>query len=128
MLTIRKKPFNYFDNFDLLFDNIFNESLRSSGQINYHYQETEKEILIEMALPGVNKKNIQLSYNNGFLNIKHVIEKHENLRWAKNFNETIKIIRDIDEKKISAKFENGIMYIKVPKKIKVINESIMQIK
>ena len=44
MLTIRKKPFNYFDNFDLLFDNIFNESLRSSGQINYHYQETEKEI------------------------------------------------------------------------------------
>tara|TARA_B100001250_G_scaffold401622_1_gene413709 strand:- start:114 stop:500 length:387 start_codon:yes stop_codon:yes gene_type:complete len=128
MLTIRKKPFNYFENFDLLFDNIFNESLRSTVNTSYHYQETEKDILIEMALPGINKKNIELIYSDGFLNIKHINEKKDNSRWVQDFNETIKIIKDIDENKISAKFENGIMYIKIPKKEKVINEKVIQIK
>ena len=128
MLTIRKKPFNYFDNFDLLFDNIFNESLRSTVNTSYHYQETEKDILIEMALPGINKKNIELIYSDGFLNIKHINDKKDNSKWVQDFNETIKIIKDIDENKISAKFENGIMYVKIPKKIKVINEKIIQIK
>ena len=128
MLTIRKKPFNYFENFDLLFDNIFNESLRSTVNTSYHYQETEKDILIEMALPGINKKNIELIYSDGFLNIKHINDKKDNSRWVQDFNETIKIIKDIDENKISAKFENGIMYIKIPKKVKVINEKVIQIK
>ena len=128
MLKITRKPFNYFDNFDLLFDNIFNESLRSTENTSYHYQETDKEILIEMALPGLNKKNIELIYSDGFINIKHITDKKDNSRWVKDFNETIKIIKDIDENKISAKFENGIMYIKIPKKNKIINEKIIQIK
>ncbi len=128
MLTIRKKPFNYFENFDLLFDNIFNESLRSTVNTSYHFQETEKDILIEMALPGINKKNIELIYSDGFLNIKHINDKKDNSRWIQDFNETIKIIKDIDENKISAKFENGIMYITIPKKIKVVNEKSIQIK
>ena len=128
MLTIRKKPFNYFDNFDLLFENIFNESLRSTTNTSYHYQETEKDILIEIALPGLNKKNIKLSYLDGFLNIKHKVEENNKSRWTRDFNEKIKIIKDIDENKISAKFENGIMYITIPKKIKVVNEKSIQIK
>ncbi len=128
MLTIRKKPYNYFDNFDLLFENIFNESLRSTTNTSYHYQETEKEILIELALPGLNKKNIKLSYFDGFLNIKHKVEENNKSRWTKDFNEKIKIIKDVDENKISAKFENGIMYINIPKKIKVVNEKSIQIK
>jgi len=128
MLTIRKKPINYFDNFDLLFDNIFNESLRSSGNINYHYQETDNAILIEMALPGINKKNIDLSYSDGFLKIKHAPKKTDNLKWSREFFEKIRIIKDIDEKKISARFESGVMYINIPKKIKVVKESKIEIK
>ena len=128
MLTIRKKPYNYFDNFDLLFENIFNESLRSTTNTSYHYQETEKDILIEIALPGLNKKNIKLSYLDGFLNIKHKVEENNKSRWTRDFNEKIKIIKDIDENKISAKFENGIMYINIPKKNKTITEKNIQIK
>ena len=81
-----------------------------------------------MALPGVNKKNIQLSYTDGVLNIKHIPKKNDNIRWSREFCETIKIIKDIDEKKINAKFENGIIYINIPKKEKIINESIIEIK
>ena len=128
MITIRKKPFNYFNNFDLLFENIFNESLRSTDNISYHYQEKDKEILIEMALPGINKDNIQLSYSDGFLNIKHKAKEEDSCKWSKNFNETIRIIKDIDANKISAKFENGIIYINIPKKLKIENETIIKIK
>jgi len=128
MLTIRNKPFNYFNNFDVLFDNIFNESLRSTANTSYHYEENESEILIEMALPGLNKKNIKLSYIDGLLKIKHAAEENNRSRWTQDFNETIKIVKDIDENKISAKFENGIMYINIPKKMKVINEKNILIK
>tara|TARA_Y100000766_G_C18696898_1_gene502276 strand:- start:121 stop:507 length:387 start_codon:yes stop_codon:yes gene_type:complete len=128
MITIRKKPFNYFNNFDLLFENIFNESLRSTDNISYHYQEKDKEISIEMALPGINKDNIQLSYSNGFLNIKHNSKEDGNCKWTKNFNETIRIIKDVDANKITAKFENGIVYINIPKKSKIENEKIIKIK
>lgn len=128
MLAIRKKTFNYFDNFDLLFENIFNESLRSTINTSYHYQETKQEILIEMALPGLHKSNIQLSYYDGFLNIKYKAEENKNSRWVKDFSENIKIIKDIDENKISAKFENGIMFINIPKKLKIVNEKIIKIK
>jgi len=128
MITIRKNPFNYFNNFDLLFENIFNESLRSTDNISYHYQEKDKEILIEMALPGINKDNIKLSYSDGFLNIKHNSKEEDSCKWSKNFNETIRIIKDIDANKISAKFENGIVYINIPKKIKIENKKIIKIK
>ena len=40
----------------------------------------------------------------------------------------IEIISDVDENKIHAKFENGIICIKIPKKNKVINEKIIDIK
>ena len=128
MLTIRNKPFNYFNNFDVLFDNIFNESLRSTANTSYHYEENESEILIEMALPGLNKKNIKLSYIDGLLKIKHAAEENNRSRWTQDFNETIKIVKDIDENKISAKFENGIIYITIPKKSKIENEKIIKIK
>ena len=68
MLTIRKKPVSYFDNFDLLFENILNNPLKSKGAINYHYKEDDKNIFIEMAVPGTSKKDIELTYSNGYLN------------------------------------------------------------
>lgn len=127
MFTIRKKPSNYFDNFDLLFDNIFNESSISSEKECYHYNETKEKILIEIALPGINKKDIQLSYLDGFLKIKYK-DQAKNSKWVKNLNESIKITKEIDENKISARFENGIMYINIPKKIKKLIEKNIEIK
>tara|TARA_B100001029_G_C14875107_1_gene346765 strand:+ start:146 stop:532 length:387 start_codon:yes stop_codon:yes gene_type:complete len=128
MLTIRKKPLNYFDNFDLIFDNLLNNNLKSKGAINYYYKEDEKSLFIEMAIPGTNKKDIQLTYSNGYLNIKNTPKEKEISMWNQSFNESIKIGKNIDSKKINAKFQNGIMFIEIPKKIQKITETIIDVK
>ena len=116
MLTIRKKPLNYFEDIDLIFDNVFNNSLKTKGVINYHIKENENSILIEMAIPGSDKKNIKLSYKKGYLNIINKPDDKEVSVWNQKFNEYIKVGKNIDSKKINAKFQNGIMYITIPKK------------
>jgi len=128
MLTIRKKPLSYFDNFDLIFDNLLNNNLKSKGAINYYYKENEKFLSIEMAIPGINKKDIKLTYSNGYLNIKNSPKEKESSIWNQSFNENIKIGKNIDSKKINAKFQNGIMFIEIPKKIQKITETVIDIK
>ena len=70
MLKIRKNPFNYFEDLDLLFDNLLIDSSNLLKSKNYHYTENEKEIIIEMAIPGVNKNDIKLVFSEGNLKIK----------------------------------------------------------
>ena len=116
MLTIRKNPLNYFEDIDLIFDNVFNNTLKTKGAINYHIKENENSIFIEMAIPGCDKKDIKLSYNKGYLNIKNQPNDNEVSIWNQKFDEYINIGKNIDSKKINAKFQNGIMYITIPKK------------
>jgi len=127
MLKIRKNPFNYFEDLDLLFDNLLIDSSNLLKSKNYHYTENEKEIIIEMAIPGVNKNDIKLVFSEGNLKIKYNSKKSKT-KWTNSFDETIEIISDVDENKIHAKFENGVIYINIPKKNKVINEKIIDIK
>ena len=127
MLKIRKNPFNYFEDLDLLFDNLLIDSSNLLKSKNYHYTENEKEIIIEMAIPGVNKNDIKLVFSEGNLKIKYNSKKSKT-KWTNSFDETIEIISDVDENKIHAKFENGVINIKIPKKNKVINEKIIDIK
>jgi len=127
MLKIRKNPFNYFEDLDLLFDNLLIDSSNLLESKNYHYVENEKEIIIEMAIPGVNKDDIKLVFVEGNLKIKYDSKKSKT-KWTNSFDETIEIISDVDENKIHAKFENGVIYINIPKKNKVINEKIIDIK
>ena len=127
MLKIRKNPFNYFEDLDLLFDNLLIDSSNLLKSKNYHYAENEKEIIIEMAIPGVNKNDIKLVFSEGNLKIKYNSKKSKT-KWTNSFDETIEIISDVDENKIHAKFENGVIYINIPKKNKVINEKIIDIK
>ena len=127
MLKIRKNPFNYFEDLDLLFDDLLIDSSNLLKSKNYHYTENEKEIIIEMAIPGVNKNDIKLVFSEGNLKIKYDSKKSKT-KWTNSFDETIEIISDVNENKIHAKFENGVIYINIPKKNKVINEKIIDIK
>ena len=81
-----------------------------------------------MPLPGIEKKDLELSYSDGCLKIKYESKNNKNLNWVNNFQENIEITEQIDENKINAKFKNGLMVINIPKKIKVIKEKIIEIK
>ena len=128
MLTIRNKPFNYFNDFNSLIDNIFDDTQILSSNNNYHFSENEKEIIIEFPLPGIEKKDIELSHSDGCLKIKYESKNNKNLNWVNNFEKNIEKTLVIDENKINARFKNGLMVINIPKKVKVIKEKIIEIK
>jgi HSP20 family protein len=85
--------------------------------------ENETSFQVEMALPGVDKKNIRVEHEKGILTIR--IEKSEDKEkegyTRKEFDfagasRTFKTGEKIDTDNISARYENGVLTVQLPKK------------
>lgn len=115
------------NNFDL-FDDIFEDQFFPKKERNLmktDIKETKDKYLLDIDLPGFNKENINLSLNNGYLNIHAKQENHEKkedehfVRKERFFGECSRSFylgEDIKEEEIKAEFKNGILMIEVPKK------------
>lgn len=86
--------------------------------------EAGNEYRIEMALPGIAKKDININYENGFLKVS-VENEQENGdqngydRHEFNYHGTERIFKTgetVDTDNISAKLENGVLTLVLPKK------------
>ncbi len=116
---------------DDLFNNLFNndyhedyvKNCKNSPAANIF--ETEKEFKIELLLPGFKKEDVQLVQKENLLTIKvdNVEEdkkeeyKYEHREFgAYNFEKQYRLPKSVDSEKISAKFENGILNVLLPKK------------
>lgn len=84
--------------------------------------ESEKEYTLEIDLPGFDKKDIKLDYENGYITVnasrsekdedkKSYIRRERNVSASRSY-----YIGEVDESKVSAKFEGGVLTIVVPKK------------
>lgn len=87
---------------------------------------TEDEECIEMDLPGYQKENITVDYNNGYLSItasKNEEEKNyiHQERYYGEYSRTF-YIGDTNEEHIKASLENGILKITYPREEKRSNE------
>jgi HSP20 family protein len=96
--------------------------------------ENETSFRIEMALPGVDKKHISLKQENGFLSISVEGNGDENAeeytRREFNYSGTTRTFRTgekIDTGNISARFENGILSVHLPKKEAFVSRPAQQI-
>lgn len=123
--------------FNYLFDDLnkaFNEMARNSKENNRNIKnyifvdaiENEDGYLVEAAIPGIKKENIELNYLDGVLEI-HV--KHNN---EEGKNDSKYLVRErsdryykrslelpgVDAQGIRAKYENGILSIVLPKVLK----------
>jgi HSP20 family protein len=86
--------------------------------------ETDKEYSIRMALPGVLKEDIRVDHDKGYLTIsivKNVENKEDGKYSLREFNysgasRTFKTGKGIDVEKITARHENGILTVNLPKK------------
>lgn len=87
--------------------------------------ETDKEFEVSAALPGMNKDDIEISFNAGMLTIsgERKMEHEENgrryhrieSRFGK-FSRSLPLPGDVvDQEKISAKYENGVLNVTIPK-------------
>jgi len=86
--------------------------------------ETEDAYIIRMDLPGVNKEDISINYQDGTLTVSGE-RKLEQKEEGENFYHVERVYgrfvrsftfpKDIDADKIQAKYENGVLIITVPK-------------
>jgi len=87
--------------------------------------ETPEELVVKVELPGVKKEDIEVSVRDNYLIIRaekreEVEENREHVHIAERvygkFERVIPLPADIDTENVKAKYENGILEIKFPKK------------
>lgn len=86
-------------------------------------KESDKSYYIDIAAPGLNKDNIEVSYENKILSIE-VVNDNKDLNMEYNrfefdynsFKRSFKLPDSIELSKIDASYLNGILSISLPKK------------
>ena len=108
------------DALDRVFEGFFN-SANTGLTRNYKTETNDDNYIVEMALPGYEKKDIELSAKDNRL----TIESSEHDAWKRSFSKSFEIPSDVNNSKISAEMRNGILTITLPKveqsKTKLIN-------
>lgn len=116
------------DAMDRLFDDAF---MRPSSQMGSNWQapavdmyQTDDEIVIKAALPGIKADQVQISVTGEVLTLKGEVKQEEEKkektyhireqRWGA-FERTITLPTDVVADKAKADFEDGILTISLPK-------------
>jgi HSP20 family protein len=94
-------------------------------------RETDKEIVVEAELPGIDEKDVSLSLQDGVLTIrgekKHEHEEEkENYRVSErrygSFQRAMRLPDTVDENKVEASFNNGVLTASLPKRPEAIGK------
>lgn len=80
--------------------------------------ETEKGFMVIAELPGVLKEDVKIDFAEGVLTIQAERKKDENAKYLINERDTTHLERsinfgEINEDTISAKLENGLLYVSI---------------
>ncbi len=121
---LTNRNFGTFDIFDDIFDNFFKPVAFSNkvGNMRADVKENEKEYELAVDLPGFDKKDINLTLNNGYLTISAKTEqKEENesnyIRRERvcSYQRSFYVGDAVTEEDIKAKYNNGTLNLTVPK-------------
>ncbi len=124
-----------------LFDSFFDDiglpavSLEKAWAPAIDVSETEKEYIVKAELPGINKKDIDISLTDGVLTVKgekkqEKKEEKENYHYMEtrygSFYRSVRLPDDVSAEKVDATFADGVLTVTVaktelskPRKIKV---------
>ena len=104
---------------DSVFDNFFNDNFFNINTINtmdYYCSSDEKKYYIEVALPGLDKRDVNLNLNDNFLYLNYERKDEScNTFWKRSFNRRIKLPNDINSDSIKANLKNGVLNIEIEK-------------
>lgn len=116
------------DFFSPFLKNFFNDDFFSmvndvQGSFKVDLKETEDNYLVEADLPGIEKEAIDIEFNNNYLVIsakrdESIEDKKENyVRRERHYGEFKRsfYIDNVDESKIDASFNSGVLKITLPK-------------
>ena len=122
----QRNMFNVFDDVEKMINQAFGHSILNK-EITSHMQplldvyETDNTIVASLDLPGVEKKDVEVSVSNGFLTISGERKNisSEGRIWQETsfgtFKRTFELTEAVVEDKIKAQFKNGVLKISLPK-------------
>jgi len=122
-LSPRKGPFDL----DSFFDNFLNDSFAgfftAAHPIRADIKENDKEYVIEADIPGAKKEDIRLELADGVLTLgvehnEQIDEERENyIRKERRYGSYCRSFRvdGVSEDKVTAKYENGVLTVRLPK-------------
>ena len=118
--------FNDFLNRDLYDWNNQNYSLTNTTIPAVNIKETENEFEVDMAAPGMEKNDFKIELNNSILTISSEKQSENETREGKNvtrreysyqpFSRSFTLPAIVETEKITAKYENGLLRVNIPKK------------
>ena len=118
--SVRKADINRLING--LANDFFSELKPTSVRPQYNVIETKDDFKLEIAIPGVSKKDIGLNVEKGLLNIKVNKEVNKETKFIRkefnylSFDKNFKLPKSVEAGNISAKMEKGILVVSLPKK------------
>ncbi|MCD6234588.1 MAG: Hsp20/alpha crystallin family protein [Candidatus Neomarinimicrobiota bacterium] len=115
---------NLVDDFFETFLDSFNTMSNVNWSPSVDLEETKNDYIIHVELPGMNKKDIDISVENDVLTISG--EKKERVQtkdsncliseiMSGHFSRSFRLPAQVDYDKIEAKWDNGVLVVKIPK-------------
>ena len=136
-MTIVKRNGNLINHFPTLFDDFLNRDIFNWQSSNYsntgttipavNIKETPDNYEVEVAAPGMNKKDFKVQLDGNVLTISSEKtderEEKNDVRYTtrefsfQSFSRTFNLQKDvIDTENIAAKYEDGVLHLLIPKK------------
>lgn len=130
-LAVRNRN-NGFPTFNNIFNEILNDDFFTPRTIGeqlppVNIKQTDTDFAIELAIPGLGKEDIKISVDKDLLTISSekenkTEEKDEQGTYTRkefsyqSFKRSFTLPESVDTEKIDAKFENGVLFLSLPKK------------
>mgnify|MGYP004644492567 CR=1 FL=1 len=109
------------DNFGVAVDNFF-RPIYDGDLMRTDVKENDKEYVLEVEIPGYDKKDITVDINDGYLTVsakkeeKSEEDKNGYIRQERTSSCSRNYyVGDVDEDNIKAKYDNGVLTVNVPK-------------
>ena len=109
------------DLFDEAFDSFFRPFYMDSEStfMKTDIKETDKDYVLDVEMPGFEKKDIALKFESGYITISAKKDGADDSKYIRR-ERAVSCSRsyymgDVDEKLIKAKYENGVLTVTVPK-------------
>ena len=127
MKLINWKPnndiFDMFDNFDNCFNRVVDNSY-SYQRPNVLIDENEKSYFLSLEMPGIDKSDINITLDDGFINISAERKSNKDSSMYSeikdcSYSRSFCIPDDAQTSKIKAKSVNGMLELEIPKLKKV---------
>lgn len=117
--TRNNDSYDLFDVFDDFFKPMYFDETK---ELKTNITENENDYELQLALPGFGKDEIKVSLENGYLTVrasKQKKEENKNRYLRREISESTSrsyyVGSDVTQEQIKAKFDNGMLYLSVPK-------------